>query len=335
MQFKDAAYDILRQSGKPLHYKEITERDLKAGLLDTVGQTPPATMGALLYTDTLDPDSRFQRGMDKGTFLLKVALSPDIKQRFEELNTHFRKDMRKHLLKIHPQKFEELIRLLLEHMGFEEAITTPYSNDKGVDVRGVLRSNPLSTVKIAIQAKRWSGNITAGEVRNLRGSLHVADSEQGLIITPSDFTPEAKADAQAPGKTPITLINGAQLVDLLIQHQVGVKQEQYTVPSIDSEYWTEVLGVFFEEETIDKKDKKSPKIKFPLSVEGTHNGQIFLAKLLDDKGTILLDGKEYPTASTAAKVVVTDWKEINGWDFWHYKDPETGKLVKIGKLRKT
>ena len=44
MQFKDSDYQILIQSGKPLHYKEITERALEAGLLDTVGQTPPATM---------------------------------------------------------------------------------------------------------------------------------------------------------------------------------------------------------------------------------------------------------------------------------------------------
>ena len=51
-------------------------------------------------------------------------------------------------------------------------------------------------------------------VRDLRGSLKVADSEQGLVITPSDFTAEAKAEAQSAGKTPITLINGEDLVNL-------------------------------------------------------------------------------------------------------------------------
>ena len=157
--------------------------------------------------------------------------------------------MRKHLLKMHPQRFEELIRSLLEEMGFDEAETTSYSNDKGVDVRGVLRTNPLSTVKVAIQAKRWTGNVGAGVVRDLRGSLRVADAEQGLIITPSDFTPEARNESTAEGKTPIALINGMQLVDLLVQYQVGVKQEGYTVPSIDSEYWSEVLGVSLDEKT--------------------------------------------------------------------------------------
>lgn len=247
MQFKDAAFEILKAAGKPLHYNEITDLALQKGILETAGLTPHATMGALLYTDTLKENSRFRRGDEKGTFALQTAGAKGIKQQIETIQKQVRQELRKHLLKMHPKKFEELIRSLLEEMGFDEAETTSYSNDKGVDVRGVLRTNPLSTTKVAIQAKRWTGNVGANIVRELRGSLRVADAEQGLIITPSDFTPEARNESQAEGKTPIALINGIQLVDLLIQHQVGVKQEQYTVPSIDAEYWTEVLGVSLEE----------------------------------------------------------------------------------------
>jgi restriction system protein len=334
MQFKDAAYEILKQAGKPLHYVEITDKAIAANILETSGKTPHASMGALLYTDTLNPDSRFRRGDKKGTFTLKVAPPPGIQQQINSLQTRIRQDLRKHLLKIQPQKFEELIRSLLEEMGFEEAETTPYSNDKGVDVRGILRANQLSTVKIAIQAKRWTRNVPSQVVRNLRGSLKVADAEQGLIITPSDFTPEAKTEAQASGKTPISLINGEQLVDLLIRYQVGVKQEQYTVPAIDEEYWTEVLGVSFEEERLaETRSKKTSKIAFSVPIRGTHHGQVVTAELLDIKGAVRLNGLTHATPSTAAKVVVTDWKEINGWDFWRYFDNQTRKWEKIGKLR--
>jgi restriction system protein len=243
MQFKDAAYEVLKEAGKPLHYNEITDFAQQKGILDTAGQTPHATMGALLYTDTLKENSRFRRGDEKGTFALAMPAPKGIKQQIESIQKQIRQDLRKHLLKMHPQKFEELIRSLLEEMGFDEAETTAYRNDKGVDVRGVLRTNPLSTTRVAIQAKRWTANVGAGVVRDLRGSLRVADNEQGLIITPSDFTPEARNESTSEGRTPIALINGTQLVDLLIQYQVGVKQEQYTVPSIDEEYWSEVLGV--------------------------------------------------------------------------------------------
>ena len=253
MQFKDAAYEILREAGRPLHYNEITDLALKKVILETAGQTPHATMGALLYTDTLKENSRFRRGDEKGTFALQVTAPKGIKQQIEAIQKQVRQDLRKHLLKMHPQRFEELIRSLLEEMGFDEAETTAYRNDKGVDVRGILRTNPLSTTKVAIQAKRWTANVGSGVVRDLRGSLRVAEAEQGLIITPSDFTSDAKDEAEDSGKTPITLIDGLLLVDLLIQYQVGVKQEQYTVPSIDAEYWSEVLGVSVDGPTLPRK----------------------------------------------------------------------------------
>ena len=192
----------------------------------------------------------------------------------------------------------------------------------------------MSTVKVAIQAKRWKNNVGSGVVRDLRGSLKVADAEQGLIITPSDFTLGAKAEAQSEGKTPIALINGSELVDLLIKYQVGIKQEQVIVPSIDTEYWTEVIGISIEapKEKV-KKEKKTKKIRFPFPIQAKHHGEIYTGELLDLKGTVWYEGRKYPTPTTAAKVVVTDWKEVNGWDFWRYFDQEKEKWEKIGALR--
>ena len=335
MQFKDAAYEILKQAGKPLHYNEITELALAANMLETVGQTPHATMGALLYTDTLKPELRFRRGDVKGTFTLKAPTPVGIHQQIENLQTKVRGELRKYLLEMPPRKFEELIRSLLEEMGFDEAETTSYSNDKGVDVRGVLRTNPLSTVKVAIQAKRWKNNVGSGVVRELRGSLRFADAEKGLIITPSDFTPDAKAEAQSEGKTPISLINGTELVDLLIEYQVGIKQEQVIVPSIDTEYWTEVIGISLEEpKKKEQKEKQTKKMPLPLQIQAQHHGEIYKAELLDLRGTVRYAGQEYPTPTTAAKVIVTDWKEVNGWDFWRYLNQENGNWEKIGGLRR-
>jgi restriction system protein len=340
MQFKDAAYEILQKAGQALHYKEIVARAMAAGMLETNGQTPEATMGALLYTDTLDPDSRFRRGDARGTFELKIFAPGTIQQQIEAIQIQIRKDLRRQLLVMPPQKFEELIRLLLEQMGFEEAVTTPYSNDQGVDVRGVLRSNPLSVVKVAVQAKRWTSNVGATVVRNLRGSLKVADSEQGLIITPGDFSAGAKEEAQASGKTPIRLINGEQLVDLLIQYKVGVKQEEYIVPMLDSEYWTEILGVSpIEPEPAPQKTKKEAKpaetsLSFPVHIRASYKDQDFTALLITPKGLVQWNGQNFETPSGAAKAVAVDWKAVNGWDFWRYQNPETGELEKIGNLRK-
>lgn len=334
MQFKDAAYEILKSANKPMHYNAITDQAIKAGLLETTGQTPHATMGALLYTDTLNANSRFRRGDQKGTFALKATGPTGIDQQIEAIQKKVRQDLRRHLLGMPPQKFEELIRSLLEEMGFEETETTQYVNDKGIDVRGILKTNQLTAMKVVIQAKRWTNNVGSVPVRNLRGSLRMVDGEQGIIVTPSDFTSEAKAEAEAEGKMPITLINGNQLIELLFQYKVGVKQEERIIHSIDTEYWTEVLGISLEEPaTIETRKVRQPKVKFPLAIEARHRGQNYSAELLDIKGSVRWNGKEYATPSTAAKAIATDWKEVNGWKFWKYENLENEESECISNLR--
>ena len=49
--FKDIAYTILKEAGKPLHSKEITKIALDRGWLKTAGKTPEATMNAQLVVD--------------------------------------------------------------------------------------------------------------------------------------------------------------------------------------------------------------------------------------------------------------------------------------------
>jgi len=332
MKFKDAAYEILKAYENALHYNHITELALEKGILDTAGETPAQSMGAALYTDTLKPDSLFKRGDDKGTFLLKRGKTIDIQQKVEDINKKVREDLLKYLKRIPPEKFEELIRLLLEEMGFDETIRTSYSNDKGVDVRGVLQTNAISKTNVAIQVKRWKNNVESKIVRDLRGSLNLADGEQGLIITTSDFTSGAKEEAQVPGRTPISLINGNQLVDLLIDYKVGIKLEEYIVPIIDNDYWTEVLGI----NLIPVVQQQNPiSLNFPLSIFARHKNKEYQALLMDLGGRIIFDNQEFDTPTTAAKKIVTDWKEVNGWDFWKYQDPMKGKKVKIGTLRKS
>lgn len=49
--FKEIAFQILQETGKPLHSKEITAIALERGWLKTAGKTPEATMNAQLIVD--------------------------------------------------------------------------------------------------------------------------------------------------------------------------------------------------------------------------------------------------------------------------------------------
>jgi DNA-directed RNA polymerase delta subunit len=70
--FAEAAYQILKQVGKPLSANEITSVALEQGMISTVGKTPSATMSARLYVDIKRKgnDSKFVK-VNKGKFALR------------------------------------------------------------------------------------------------------------------------------------------------------------------------------------------------------------------------------------------------------------------------
>jgi hypothetical protein len=68
MTFTEAAAEVLRLAGKPLHYKEITELAIEKNLLSHVGKSPEVTMGARLAAllkkeDTTNPIVRVKPGV--------------------------------------------------------------------------------------------------------------------------------------------------------------------------------------------------------------------------------------------------------------------------------
>src|SRR3979411_2042376 len=48
MTFTEAAVEVLRRAGKPLHYSEIADAAVRDNLLSHVGQDPEVTMGQRL-----------------------------------------------------------------------------------------------------------------------------------------------------------------------------------------------------------------------------------------------------------------------------------------------
>ncbi|MDW8234641.1 MAG: restriction endonuclease [Roseiflexaceae bacterium] len=241
MTYLDAAYAVLKAAGQPLHYEAITKAALDQKLITPQGQTPAATMGSRLYTDTLQEGSRFVR-VGRGTFGLAEWRPRGIDAHVAEINTTTRLQLRDLVLRMPPDRFEALIRELLIRMGFDENTVqvTPYSGDGGIDVTGIYRAAGLTEVSAAVQVKRWKSNVGASTVTQLRGSLQV--HQQGIIITTSDFSRSARTEAAAANKTRIGLINGDELIDLLVKHQVGVAKRTLEVTALDDEYWGELIG---------------------------------------------------------------------------------------------
>jgi Restriction endonuclease len=98
-------------------------------------------------------------------------------------------------------------------------------------VRGTLVVGDVVRIRMAVQAKRWKQHVQRPVVQQVRGSLDV--HEQGLIITTSDFSKRARIEAEAPGKTPVGLMTGDELVGLLIEHDILVGRDSYDLIHLD------------------------------------------------------------------------------------------------------
>lgn len=336
MNFLDAAFEILKQANTSLHYTEIARRAMSRDLLVTSGQTPEATMGSRLYVDTNRPESRFHRA-GRGFFELATQVDGDeIGQRVEEINLQTRKQLRQALADMPADRFEALISELLIAIGFDEASVqvTRYSGDRGIDVRGDLSAGGVTQIRAAVQVKKWKHNVQAPVVQGVRGAL--TSREQGIIITTSGFSRGAREEANAVGKTPISLVDGPMLLEMLITHEIGVTKHQHTVISLDEEWWGEVTGtaasqaVPLEVLKAETQPTETRHVMFPLTVRAGRNEEK-TALLLGLDGQMTYDGQHYISPSTASRIA--SGYTCNGWKYWRFEEPTTRQWLPISELR--
>jgi restriction system protein len=130
--------------------------------------------------------------------------------------------MLKQLRGLEPADFEQLVGQLLRALAINDVEVTAYHGDKGIDATGRYELAPGLTVSIAVQAKRQAQNVGRPVVQNLSGSLK--PHQQGLVITTAGFAPNAKAEAARDDKPLIWLIDGPQLIKLLIANDLGARR---------------------------------------------------------------------------------------------------------------
>ena len=148
-----------------------------------------------------------------------------------------RKSLHKILLDMNPIAFEHLVKLLLEKMGYQDVEVTSGSGDFGVDVVANLELC-LSSLREVVQAKRHRRAIQRNVLDALRGTLHRFNAVRGTIIATSRFAKGAEKAAFDPGVAPITLVDGERLIDLLIEHGIGV--EKHLMLAVDTEAFADL-----------------------------------------------------------------------------------------------
>ena len=182
LSFTDAAEKVLREfaNRKPVHYKNIIDIAVKKGWILTKGLTPETTLTAVIGSENR---RRLRRGEEprfithgKGLYSLSEWEPKGLLRDIQRANKEIKEKLHKIIMKISPERFEELIGQLLAEIGFDSIEVASKSADGGIDVKGKLVVGGVIGTKMAVQVKRWKHNVHTPVVTQLRGIIcHVID----------------------------------------------------------------------------------------------------------------------------------------------------------------
>jgi restriction system protein len=332
----EAAYQILQEAGEPLHYAYIVNQMIGRGMVSTRGLTPGATLLSIISRENAARTSRGELPrfdlLGDGVYGLTEWRPVGIERRIQEINQNTRDELRHRISTMPPKGFEVLISELLVAIGFdgETVEVVGRSGDGGIDVIGIMDIEGVTRIEAAVQVKRVKANIPGDCITSLRGSL--TPNQRGIFITTSSFTRQAVGEANAPAKSPISLVDGLKLLDLLLKHNIGTNQKQHTIYEIDTEYWSEApsdVAPVISSST--QKVLRQVRVSYPLPIFVRFKDKIVDALLLET-GQVVLDGQTYNSVSGAG-MAVTGWKSCNGWSFWMFVNPDDNKEYLIDVLR--
>ena len=193
------------------------------------------------------PDGNTETIVDSPTVSAEVdgnTPTPEksIEENYQQIRTELAANLLQEIKDNSSAFFEELVIDLLVAMGYggsreDAGRAVGRSGDGGID--GIINEDKLGLDMIYVQAKRWESNVGEPPVRDFVGALDGAGVQKGVFITTSDFNPAAKDFAERSSKS-IILIDGNQLAQYMIDHNVGVSIEKtYEIKRVDSDYFAE------------------------------------------------------------------------------------------------
>ena len=164
---------------------------------------------------------------------------------FSTLRAALAEELLSRLIESSPQFFEHIVVKLLHAMGyggqFGEGRVTNYSHDGGID--GVINEDKLGLDVVCVQAKRWQGTVSRPTIQSFVGSMDMIRAKKGVVITTSDYSRDAVDFVDRIEGKRVVLINGKQLAQLMIEHDVGVSTiGTYSLKEVSNDFFEEDFG---------------------------------------------------------------------------------------------
>jgi len=167
--------------------------------------------------------------------------TPDelLEKGYNAIKLNLREEILQRLIKNTPNFFENVVLELLSAMGYGKGEVTGRPGDGGID--GFVNQDKLGLDRIYFQAKRFNENnqVAASMIRDFVGTLELKGANKGVFITTSGFPRTANDTVSSINKN-VVLVDGKELVNLMIEHNVGVQTEKtYEIKKIDNDFFIE------------------------------------------------------------------------------------------------
>ncbi len=247
MTWGDAAEKVLRTENRPLHYADFARKIIQQKLTHTKGRARKHSFYASISSDDKErrkkgrpPRFAVTNGIVRLTEWRKGRRKADIYGHAESHRDQTKKRLLGLLCQLDGVEFEEYLEELLVKIGYDNIVPRGRrrKHDKGIDLFCELKYG-INRIKTAVQAKckKTHNKIGPKDIYYLRECTLRDKCSQGVFITTSSFTRDAKAAAREQGMLPIRLIDGDELVDLALEHEVGATTQMIKTYEIDENFF--------------------------------------------------------------------------------------------------
>jgi restriction system protein len=161
---------------------------------------------------------------------------------YQDLRNALADDLLEQVKGCSPQFFERMVVELLVAMGYGGSLADAgqaigKTGDGGID--GLIKEDKLGLDFVCVQAKRWENTVGAPVVQAFAGSMDAFKARKGVLITTGSLSKQATDFVKKIDKK-IVLIDGTQLAQLMVDHNIGVTTARtYTVKRVDLDYFVE------------------------------------------------------------------------------------------------
>lgn len=175
--------------------------------------------------DLIKKYNSISKNNEENKIKMQNDILTEIKENMEDEKESIKIELLQKIKTMNEYDFEKFSAQMLLKLGFINVSVTQKSGDKGINGIGEYVISKVLIDKFAFQCKRYSTeNVTGPQMKEFVAALSNKRIKQGIYITTTGYSADAKEVANTSGDIKIQLIDGNKLSQILFDLKFGIKE---------------------------------------------------------------------------------------------------------------